>query len=176
VVLTVRKGWEEAWRRFVDDYTLDAPVLNPATGPYLSIAQEIAAFDDRNYPGIPPSNPAKAAVRSQDAVFTTRSSKIDQSSSEVTILVDSSAGLVVGLQVVVDIEDERHIQETTEIVRIPDGTHIVVQGLAHPHDGTATPFPVVQPGEKGTLVAEWFEYTSTSGTDIAMTSNLATIA
>ena len=31
--------------------------------PYLTIAREIAAYDDRNYPGIPPANPAHSAVR-----------------------------------------------------------------------------------------------------------------
>ena len=49
--------------RFVQDGTVDADISHPSTGPYLTIAQEIAAYDDRNYPGIPPANPAKAAVR-----------------------------------------------------------------------------------------------------------------
>ena len=31
-------------------------------------------------------------------------------------------------------------------------------------------------GSSGVLIAEWFEYTPTSGVDIAVTSNLATIA
>ena len=39
-----------------------------------------------------------------------------------------------------------------------------------------TAFPVVQAGKKGVLIAEWNEYTPSSGTDIAVTSNLATIA
>jgi hypothetical protein len=34
----------------------------------------------------------------------------------------------------------------------------------------------MQGGEKGQLIAEWFEYTPTSGTDIQVTTNLATIA
>jgi hypothetical protein len=71
VVLTVRKGWEAKWLRFTQDGTIDADITQGTTGPYLSIAQEIAAYDDRNYPGIPPANPARSAVRLQDAVFTT---------------------------------------------------------------------------------------------------------
>lgn len=39
-----------------------------------------------------------------------------------------------------------------------------------------SPFAVLQPGNKGALIAEWFEYTPGSGTDIAVTNNLATFA
>jgi hypothetical protein len=176
VVLTVRKGWEAKWMRFVQDGTVDADTAPASTGPYLSIAQEIAAYDDRNYPGIPPANPAKAAVRLQDAVYTTASVKIDRSASPVTIEVGSSAGIVAGLPVVLDVEDDRHIQETTLVTDVPDATHIVVASVVHAHDGTQSPVPVLQPGTKGAMIAEWFEYTPSSGIDIAVTSNLETIA
>lgn len=53
---------------------------------------------------------------------------------------------------------------------------ITVQGLQYAHSLANGPFPIVQAGAKGTLIGEWFEYTPTSGTDIAVTSNLATIA
>jgi hypothetical protein len=176
VVLTVRKGWEEKWMRFTQDGTIDSDIINPTTGPYLSIAQEIAAYDDRNYPGIPPANPARAAVRLHDAVYTTSSVKIDSSPNPVTIAVASSAGFVVGLPVILDVEDNRHIQEATVITKIPDAGHITVAAVVHTHDGTQGPFAVLQPGDKGALIAEWYEYTPSSGIDIAMTSNLATIA
>lgn len=175
VVLTVRKGWEAKWMRFTQDGTIDADIAEPTTGPYLSIAQEIAAYDDRNYPGIPPANPARAAVRLQDAVFTTSSVKIDASTSPVTVEVASSAGFVVGLRVILDVEDERHIQEAAVITEIPDAGHLIVAEVAHAHDGTQGPFAVLQPGDKGALIAEWNEYTPSSGIDIAVTSNLATI-
>jgi len=176
VVLTVRKGWEAKWMQFTQDGAIDADIANPLTGPYLSIAQEIAAYDDRNYPGIPPANPAKAATRLQDAVYTTSAGNVSASTGSVTLPVASSAGFVVGLQVVIDTEDDRHIQESAVITEIPDEQHIVVDRLVHPHDGQTAPFPVLQPGDKGTLIAEWNEYTPSSGTDIAITSNLATIA
>jgi hypothetical protein len=177
VVLTVRKGWEAKWMKYAQHGTVDAADLAPpATGPYLSIAQEIAAYDDRNYPGIPPANPARAAVRLEDAVFTTASVKVDPSTSTVTIAVASSVGFVVGLRVILDAEDDRHIQEAVVITEIPDDSHIIVASVTHPHDGTLEPFPVLQPGEKGALISEWYEYTPSSGIDIAVTSNLATIA
>ena len=176
VVLTVRKGWEAKWMQFTQDGTVDAELASPITGPYLTIAQEIAAYDDRNYPGIPPANPARAAVRLQDSVYTTSSGKIDPGPDAVTMQVASSSGFVVGLRVVLDVEDDRHIQEAVVINDIPDQTHITVAKIAHTHDGTQEAFPVLQPGDKGALIAEWDEYTPSSGTDIAVTSNLATIA
>src|SRR5262249_25262257 len=138
--------------------------------PYLSIAQEIAAYDDRNYPGIPPANPGKAAVHLQDAVFTTSAAKVTASQSPAAIAVSDSTGFVVGLPVVLDSDDDRHVQEAVVITAIPNSTQITVEKLSFDHDGTATPFAVLQPGEKGALVAEWNEYTPTSGTDIAVTS------
>jgi hypothetical protein len=51
---------------------------------------------------------------------------------------------------------------------------LVVERLDHALGGDG-PFPVVQPGEKGVLLAEWNQYTPSSGTDIAVTSNLASI-
>lgn len=175
VVLTVRKGWEAKWMRFTQDGTIDAEIAQATTGPYLSIAQEIAAYDDRNYPGIPPANPARAAVRLQEAVFTTSADKIGAGAG-ASIHVADSARFVVGLRVVIDVEDSQHIQEAAVVTDIPDANHITVDTLLHAHNGTQTPFPVLQPGNGGALIAEWNEYTPSSGIDIAVTSNLATIA
>lgn len=155
---------------------IDSQLASPATGPYLSIAQEIAAYDSRNYPGIAPADPAESAVRLQDAVFTTSSDTVTPSTAPVPIALASSAGIVVGLEVVIDSEDERHVQESVVVLEVPDATHIIVAALMHPHGGASGPFAVLQPGDKGALIAEWFEYTPSSGTDIAVTSNLATIA
>jgi hypothetical protein len=57
----------------------------------------------------------------------------------------------------------------------PDASRIVVESLTDTHDGTQIPFPMLQPGDKETLIAEWNEYTPSSGIDIAVTTNLATI-
>ncbi|MEV8631965.1 hypothetical protein AB0395_09940 [Streptosporangium sp. NPDC051023] len=172
VVLTVRKGWEERWMRYAEGGGIGADI--PA--PYLSIAKEIAAYDDRNYPGVPPANPARAAVRLQDAVFTTSSVDVAVSANPVNIRVADSSGFVVGLPVVIDVEDDRQIQEAQMVTGIPDSRTITVARLAFAHRGTQGPVPILQPGEKGALIAEWNEYTPSSGTDIALTSNLSTIS
>ncbi|MCX5209372.1 hypothetical protein OG689_08765 [Kitasatospora sp. NBC_00240] len=172
IVLTVRKGWEERWMRFAEGGSPGAEIP-PA---YLSIAQEIAAYDDRNYPGIPPANPGRTAARLQDAVYTTSAANLVPSPNPVTFTVERSTGFVVGLPVVLDTEDDRHVQESVRIVAIPSQTQITVERVQFAHRGTTAPFAVLQPGEKGALIAEWNEYTPTSGTDIAMTSDLPSIA
>jgi hypothetical protein len=178
VVLTVRRGWEDDWILFTQGGFEGASI--PNNHPYLTIAQEIAAYDDTNYPGIPPANPGLSGVRLEDAVYTTSSASVQPSADPahpaVNIPVDSSAGFVVGLPVAIGPQGspEQELQMVT--ARPADGTHITVEKLVNSHDGTSTPFLVFQPGEKGVLIAEWNEYTPTSGTDIKVTSNLATIA
>ena len=54
--------------------------------------------------------------------------------------------------------------------------HLTLASIQYAHGGDGGSYAVVQPGEKGVLIAEWREYTPTSGTDIAVTSNLATIS
>jgi hypothetical protein len=176
VVLTIRKGWEDRWLQFVETGVIDQERSSPSTGPYLSIAQEIAAYDDRNYPGIPPANPGRTATRLRDAAYTTSTDTLAPSPDPVMISVTSTEGMVVGLPVVLDQEDDRHVQEATRVTALPDATHIEVAMVTHPHGGGGSAFPVLQPGDRGALIAEWNEYTPSSGTDIAVTSNLATIA
>jgi hypothetical protein len=180
VVLTVRKGWEAAWTSYIDG------TPPGESTPRLTIAQEIAAYDDRNYPGIPPANPGRSVIRLEDAVYSTSATQLSPPSpsiplQDVEIEVESSAGFLAGAQVVID--SQVHInatqtqgwQEATTISAVRD-RHLTLSQVQYAHGGDNTSYAVVQPGEKGVLIAEWNEYTPTSGTDIAVTSNLATIA
>jgi len=62
----------------------------------------------------------------------------------------------------------KSIQETQTITAVPDATHITVQELLHAHSAANGAFPIVQASAKGVLIGEWYEYTPTSGTDIAI--------
>lgn len=101
--------------------------------------------------------------------------------NNVSIDVESSDGFVVGAIVLIDSEvhlDDTQTfgwQESTTVVSVTD-KKIIVAAIQYDHGGDNASYAVVQPGEKGVLIAEWNEYTPTSGTDIAVTSNLATIA
>ena len=198
VVLTVRQGWEVAWTYFVETGLTTLPNPLPAH-PYLTIAQQIAAYDSTNYPGIPPANPDGGGPVDDDTpqVGTTCDTDLVASPSSpvppipVTIPVADSSGFVVGATAIIDnwdagIDPTTGIgpgglgigaQETQTITAVtPSPPSITVQQLQYAHSAAGGPFPIVQAGAKGVLIGEWFEYTPTSGTDIAVTSNLGTIA
>jgi hypothetical protein len=172
VVLTVRKGYEQSWLAFVQLGDLSATL--PPDHPYMTVAQEIQAYDDTNYPGIPPANPGAAPVEPVDMAAGACKTAVAASSNPVAIPLDSTTNFLVGAKVTIDTL-ESGIQELQTIVAV-DGNSITVANLASAHDGSTAPFPLVQAGENGVIIAEWNEYTPTSGTDIAVTSNLATIA
>jgi hypothetical protein len=170
VVVAVRKGYEQAWITFTE--TGQLPPASPLGGdnPYMTIAQEINDYDTTNYPGIPPANPAGSSPDDLEAmVGTVSAEKIGPSAAAVPITVESSAGFLTGYTAVIDTHDSG-AQEAQVITAVPDQQHIVVEQLANAHDGTATNFPIIQPGENGLLIAEWNEYIPSSGTDIAVST------
>jgi hypothetical protein len=183
VVLTIQPGWEQAFVSFVETGGFDT-TLDP-DHPYMTIASEIQAYDETNYPGIPPANPdGSTPPDAAQYVSTTCSAQVPASpDAAVTIEVASSVGFTTGYQAIIDVWDAsswdpntqaQGTQESQLITAVPDATHITVAQLVNAHDGTVAPFPVIQSGECGQLIAEWFEYTPTSGTDIAISSDLAT--
>ncbi|HEY4241448.1 MAG TPA: hypothetical protein VGM88_16620 [Kofleriaceae bacterium] len=182
VVLTVRQGWEVAWTNFVEYYQTSLDLGLPPH-PYLTIAQQIQDYDAINYPGIPPADPDGGGPIDDGTpqVGTTCDADLAPSTSPVTIEVADSTGFAVGATAIIDSWGDGTsptLQEVQTIVAVPDATHITVQALTNKHSPTTNqnkPYPIVQAGASGLLIAEWFEYTPTSGTDIAVTSNLATI-
>jgi len=177
VVLTVQPGWETAWTYFVEFGSTSMPTPLPSH-PYLTIAQQVADYDNTNYPGIPAANPDGGGPIDDNTpqTGTTCDTTLAASSSPVTIVVADSTGFAVGATAIID-SWESGVQETQTITAVPDGTSITVQALGSAHSPVGgQPFPVVQANAKGVLIGEWFEYTPTSGTDIAVSSDLATIA
>ncbi|MFJ9371111.1 hypothetical protein ACIRRA_42825 [Nocardia sp. NPDC101769] len=184
VVLTVRKDWETAWVNFVEGGVFTGGSL-PELHPYLTIAREIQDFDNTNYPGIPPADPGRApdsgAYIATDCLADLDPAAIP-AGGRVVLTVRSSSGFIEGYSVVLDTWDATKYdpatgrqapQETRIIIGVPDATHIEVDRIENYHK---SPFRVIQAGEKGQLIAEWYEYTPSSGTDIEVTSNLTTIA
>ncbi|HEY1796172.1 MAG TPA: hypothetical protein VGG57_08630 [Stellaceae bacterium] len=179
IVLTVRQGWELAWTYFVEFGSTSMPNPLPSH-PYLTIAQQIQDYDSINYPGIPPADPDGGGPIDDGTpqVGTTCDIVLSPTTSPVTIAVADSTGFVAGATAIIDTWESGAMEYTT-ITGVPDATHIIVQALGKAHDPAQNqnqPYPIVQAGESGLLIAEWFEYTPTSGVDIAVTSNLATIA
>jgi hypothetical protein len=197
VVLTVRKGWEVAWTWFVQTYSTILPDPLPQS-PYLTIAQQIAEYDNTTYPGIPPANPNGGGPIDDDTpqlgTVCTSPKTLKASTSPVLIPVADNSGFVVGATAIIDNFDAgidsstgqgpgglvgvgaQETQTITAVSVLPSTPSITVEGLQYDHPVANPPFPVVQGSAKGVLIAEWFEYTPTSGTDIAVTSDLKTIA
>jgi hypothetical protein len=181
VVLTVRPGWETAWAYFVVTGQTSLPSPLPAH-PYLTIAQQIADYDSTNYPGIPPANPNGGGLIDDDTpqFGTTSATKVGPSNSQITIPVANTSnvdgsGFAVGATAIIDNWDSG-VQETQTITAVTASPpSISVQMLQYAHSVASGPFPVVQSGAKGVLIGEWFEYTPTSGTDIAVSSNLGAV-
>ncbi len=189
VVLTVRQGWELAWTYFVNTGSITLPDPLPPH-PYMTIAQQIAAYDSTNYPGIPPANPNGGGLVDDDTPQTGATctedilpASTDPLTTPVVIPVDDATGFVVGATLIIDtwgaqIDPNTNVgpggpgigaQETQAITAVSASPPMItVAGLQYSHDG---PFPVVQSGAKGVLIGEWFEYTPTPGTDIQVTIN-----
>ena len=110
-------------------------------------------------------------VNAQDAASTACSSNAAASTSPVSLTVDQTDGFQVGMTVTIDTY-ESSFQEAEKITSIPDAKTIVVTQLKYAHDGSTTPFPIVQPGEAGVVIAEWYEYTPSHGTDIGLATPL----
>ena len=53
VVVPVRPGFEQSFTEFIDTGSF----AGPGNSPYMTIAEEVAAFARTNYAGIPPANP-----------------------------------------------------------------------------------------------------------------------
>ena len=178
VVLCVAPGWEVAWTNFVETYTTDLENGLPVH-PYVTIAQQIESYDSTNYPGIPAANSSGPYDESTPQIGTTCASVLALSSSPVMIPVASNDQFVAGATAIIDTWDSG-VQETQTITDVStDGSSITVGALTNAHSPASNgndPFPVVQAGAQGLLIAEWFEYTPTSGVDIAVGSDLSSIS
>jgi hypothetical protein len=140
----------------------------------------LRGISNTNYPGIPPANPddngpvddgtpqagtASTAHLLPGATITT----------PVSIQVDSNKDFVVGTTVVID-SWESKVQERQIITYVPDKTHVTVQGLRYHHSPNPGAYPVYQASSKGILIGEWYEYTTSKGTFIAVNSDLNDMA
>jgi hypothetical protein len=181
VVLTIRPGFEDAFVAFVDRGEL-GQVL-PPNHPYLTIGQEIHAYDQTNYPGIPPANP--------DAYFRPLLTPLQRKAWQ----------------------DIQGIMSLLEQYKTANGAYPTTsQGLAalsglgtvpaadpwgNPYayrsPGTFNDYELASLGADGkpggdgdnaditswasaSLIGQWFEYTPTHGTDIQLNSAPAVMA
>ncbi|MCU1556129.1 MAG: uncharacterized protein JWN09_124 [Microbacteriaceae bacterium] len=182
VVLTVRPGFEESFAQFVDGGSF-GEVLPPGH-PYVTIGQEIAAYSNTNYPGIPPANPAAEfrplltpGERKAWAEIVTIIGALETwHDSHGNVYPTTTEGLAV-LPIAAPAADPwGH-----PYVYVSPGRTTDYELSSMGEDGTAGPGPSgasddVTSWAPASLIGEWFEYTPTRGVDIAVNSVLADMA
>jgi len=165
VVVPIRPGFEERFTHLLDT---GSPT---GTSPYLTIAQEVAAFAQTNYAGIPPANPEKHA---RPLLYPQQRTTWDRMQEAVDAL-----------------EDYRDANGTYpgQLADLPGGPYLDAwnRELVYGLPGTGNDYDLVsygadgQPGGEGvdadisaaagaSLMASWFDYTPTSGIDIEVQS------
>ncbi len=181
VVLTIRSGYEDAFISFVDRGEL-GQVL-PPDHPYLTIGQEIRAYDQTNYPGIPPANPDQQAR----PLLTPLQKKAWQDIQVIMKLLESyktkngkypttSEGLAAlsGLDTVPDPDPWGKQYQYTSPGKYND-YDLSSLGADGAPGGDGENADITSWADSS-LIAEWYEYTPTHGLDIAITSNPADLA
>jgi hypothetical protein len=181
VVLTVRPGFEESFAQFVDQGSFGTVL--PPNHPYLTIGQEIAAFDRTNYPGVPPANPTQdyRSLLSPEA----RAAWADMTQ------------LMVQLEVWKAANGGRYPTTAEGLAALPGPVSADPWGKAYVYSspGRFTDYELSSNGPDGvagpdadgvddditswapaSLIGEWFEYTPSRGVDIAVNSVLATVS
>lgn len=182
VVLTVRPGLEEAFSQFVDTGAFGT--LLPPGHPYLTIGEEIAAFGRANYPGVPPANPS-SEYRSL------LSPGAKRAWAEMGVLIQKLEAFA---------ESHSGSYPTTSeglVVLLGDVPSPDPWGNPYSYKcpgrfvsyelSSAGPDGIFGPGSDGicdditswapcSLIAEWFEYTPSRGTDIAVNTVLSEMA
>ena len=175
VVLTVRPGFETSFAQFVDNGSFGT-VLPPGH-PYVTIGQEIAAYSQTNYPGVPPANPAS----SFRPLLSTLSRRAWGEMLDVIAKLDTWAAAHSG----------QYPTTADGLGVLPAAPAADPWGKPYQYacpgrftdyelasmgpDGVAGPGPDGETDDitswaPASLIGEWFEYTPSRGTDIAVNS------
>jgi hypothetical protein len=181
VVLTIRSGFENAFAAFVDRGELGRVL--PPDHPYLTIGREIRAYDRANYPGIPPANPAEDFR----PLLTPLQRQAWQDMQGLIALLEQYK-IAKGAYPTTG----QGLAELSELGSVPAsdpwGNPYVYRSPGAFNDYELASLGADgQPGGDGedaditswagaSLIAEWFEYTPTHGTDIQINSAPASMA
>jgi hypothetical protein len=171
VVLTIRPGWEKAFTAFVDRGEL-GHVL-PAGHPYLTIGEEIRAYDQTNYPGIPPANPATdyrplltSRQRRAWADIQTIMSLLEKFKTNQGTYPDTQQGLAalqsLGTVPAADPWGQPYRYVSPGLYADYD---LSSQGADSAQGGVDEGIDITNYAS-ASLIGEWFEYTPSHGTDI----------
>lgn len=162
VVVPIRPGYEQKFTQL-----LDTGSLGSAPTPYLTIAEEVAAFARTNYLGIPPANPEKHA---RPLLYPQQRATWDTMQSVILALEEYR---------------ETNGDYPAKLSDLPGGPFTDAWGkdLVYQIPGSGNDYDLISQGADGaeggdgvdadisaaagaSLMATWFDYTPTSGIDI----------
>jgi hypothetical protein len=179
VVLTIRPGWEDDFLGFLENGE-----FGKLNHPYMSISDEMRAYADTNYPGIPPANP-ETSVR--------------------PLLTPSQRKAWQDMQGLIDMLNQYYNDNNQTYPTTGQGLAALSKyGTIPSKDPWGNPYVYVSPGQyndydlsslgadgvaggdgengdvtswaSASLIGEWYEYTPSHGLDIAIASSLPQIA
>lgn len=172
VVVPVRPGFEQSFTELLDSGIFSGP----GNSPYMTIADEIAAFAKTNYAGIPPANPEKHAR----PLLYPEQRKTWETMEKVVRMLDTHLA-----------ENGKYPATLSELAGAPfkDAWN---RDLVYRNPGSGNDYDLLSLGEDGeeggegldadisaaasaSLVASWFDYTPTSGIDIELNTPPASI-
>jgi hypothetical protein len=179
VVLTIRPGYEGDFAAFVDRGDLSV-VLN-GDHPYLTIGNEMQRRAQANYPGIPPANPEPAprplltpGQRKAWSAIELLVAQLELYKSQNGRYPTTSEGLAALPPNLPSTDPWGHAY----VYRSPGAFkdyELSSLGLDGKPGGEGEDADITSWAD-ASLIAEWFEYTPTHGTDIQVSSNLSLIA
>jgi hypothetical protein len=181
VVLTIRPGYEESFAAFVDQGSLGTVL--PPNHPYLTIGQEIRAYDQTNYPGIPPANPEanyrplltpgqRKAWSEMQAIISLLDAHRQLHGSYPTTAQGLAALAPLGTVPAADPWGNAYVYTSPGAFNDFDLVSLGADGKSGGVDENTD----VTSGSTASLISEWFEYTPTHGTDIEINTAPAKMA
>jgi hypothetical protein len=187
VVLTIRPGWEADFFSFIENGELGKTLTK--THPYMTIGEEMKAYADTNYPGVPPANPEssirpllapmqrKAWEEIQGLVkFLGQYSADHQGTPDKPVYPTTAQGLAVlakyGAVPAKDPWGNAYVYQCPGSNGDYDLSSLGADGKAGGQGDNAD----IASWASASLIGEWFEYTPSHGLDIAVGSKVQEIS
>ncbi len=196
VVITLRPGFEDAFAAFVETGRLGSKL--PPEHPYMTIGAEIRAYNQANYPGIPPANPEK----SYRPLLSPRQRRAWEDMQQIIAALAAyrdahgtypatNPGLTAlgsGLPST-DPWGNAYVYASPGVLEDYDLSSLGADGVSDAEAESAAPSPTAPPADaiglenkditswaNASLIGEWFEYTPSRGIDIQLNTSLPEMA
>lgn len=173
VVVPIRPGFEETFTELLETGVFSGT----GNSPYISVAEEIAAFARTNYAGVPPANPETHA---RPLLYPEQRKTWDTMQAVIKLIDayhDANNAYPADLSVLAG-APFRDAWGTDLVYRNP-GSGNDYDLLSLGADGTAGGEGLdadISAAAGASLVASWFDYTPTSGIDIEIDAKLENVA